>query len=231
MSFLPAPLNLPPIQWGATLHPYPARHQPVQALPSTTAPAKTPGLYNRIKTARQAGVFITYVFMAPTRGKMSKCSIYLEQALRPILTSPSCARFLADAGFPEVMQDPQLLHQAQQLLDLACLTLSINNVQRPTNYPTPLYRLSIEMNAYLNDRPREMQALGINGISNYDAGLFHQLATKLLWSVGVQETYLSIQEQETLLRMLIDTAQASLRMAVWQKKASTIRSNYTPPNY
>jgi hypothetical protein len=47
----------------------------------------------------------------------------------------------------------------------------------------------------------------------------------------VQETYLSIQEQETLLRMLIDTAQASLRMAVWQKKASTIRSNYTPPNY
>jgi len=157
--------------------------------------------------------------------------MFLEQGLRPMLTSPSCARFLAEAGFPEVMQDPELLHQAQQLLDLACLTLSINNVQRATNYPTPLYRLSIEMNAYLNDRPNEMQALGLNGISSYDAGLFHQLATKLLWTVGVQETYLSIPEQENLVRMLIDAAQASLRMAVWQKKASTIRNRYTSPNY
>ncbi len=229
MAMLPTTVSHPPIHWGATVHPAPSPKGAAHA--SAEAKRHLNTLYEQIKALRQGGVFTTYVFMPPTRAKMSKCSIYLEQALRPILSSPNCIRYLEDAGFPEVRQDPQLLQQAQQLLDLACLTLSINNNQRPTNYPTPIYRLSIEMNAYLNDRPQEMQALGINGISNYDAGVFNQLATKLLWSVGIQETYLSLQEQETLLRILIDAAQASLRMAVWQKQASTIRSTYNQPNY
>jgi hypothetical protein len=227
MATLPTATSFsPPLHWGATVHP----SSQGQAKTSEKVATHLNTLYAQVKAIRQ-GYFYTYVFMPPTRAKMSKCSVYLEQALRPILSSPNCIRYLEDAGFPEVRQDPQLLQQAQQLLDLACLTLSINNNQRPTNYPTPLYRLSIDMTAYLNDRPKEMQALGINGISNYDAAVFSQLSTKLLWSVGIQETYLSIQEQETLLRILIDAAQASLRMAVWQKQASTIRSTYNPPNY
>lgn len=229
MATLPTMSPYLPIHWGASVHPAPSARGSINA--SSKVNTTYPSLYDKVKSVRQGGVFITYVFTPPTRAKMSKCSIYLEQALRPILTSPNCIRYLEEAGFPEVRQDNQLLHQAQQLLDLACLTLSINNVQRPTNYPTPLYRLSIEMNAYLNDRPSEMQALGIRGISNYDAGVFHQLATKLLWSVGVQETYLTIQEQDNLLHILIDAAQASLRMLVWQKQASKIRNNYNQPNY
>ncbi|MFN7311275.1 MAG: hypothetical protein ACK5T0_07910 [Vampirovibrionales bacterium] len=228
MSMLPTMSTSPPIHWGATLHPAPLPKG--QAKASKEANQSKNSLYEEVKALRQ-GYFYTYVFMPPTRAKMSKCSVYLEQALRPLLSSPICIRYLEEAGFPEVRQDPQLLQQAQQLLDLACLTLSINNNQRHAAYPTPLYRLSIEMNAYLNDRPKEMQALGITGISNYDAGVFDQLATKLLWSVGIQETYLSLQEQESLLRILIDAAQASLRMAVWQKQASTIRSTYNQPNY
>jgi hypothetical protein len=228
MAPLPTTFSYPPIHWGATVHPAPSPKGQANASAKANAPLKS--LYAQVKALRQ-GYFYTYAFMPPTRAKMSKCSIYLEQALRPLLSSPSCIRYLEDAGFPEVRNDPQLLQQAQQLLDLACLTLSINNNQRHSACPTPLYRLSIDMSAYLNDRPREMQALGINGISNYDAGVFDQLATKLLWSVGIQETYLSIREQETLLRILIDAAQASLRMAVWQKKASTIRSTYNQPNY
>ena len=216
------PLNAhPPIQWGATVHPRPEANGLGNASQNTPKP-----LYKDVKALRQ-GYFYTYAFMPPTRAKMSKCSIYMEQALRPLLTSPACVRYLEEAGFPEVRQDPELLQQAQQLLDLACLTLSINNNQRHSACPSHLYRLSVEMNAYLNDRPREMQTLGLTGISNYDAGVFDQIATKLLWSVGIQETYLSRQEQETLLRILIDAAQASLRVAVWQKKASKIKSFYT----
>jgi hypothetical protein len=158
--------------------------------------------------------------MRADRAKNSRVALYLEQGLAPLLKSPLCMRYLEEAGFPEVRQNPQALRQAQDILNDACLVLSVNNVQRNTSYPNRLYRLSADMTAYLNDRPKEMKILGLNGISEYDAERFQRLESKLLWSVGIQETYLSRQEQDDLLRMLIDASQAPLRLNLWFKSLS-----------
>ncbi|XVJ50953.1 MAG: hypothetical protein HEQ32_02220 [Vampirovibrio sp.] len=207
--------SLSSLSWGATLYPSP-RWAPAN---QTRHASPAPSLHDTIQARRQ-GYFYTYLFMPATRAKNSRVALFLDQGLAPLLKSPLCIRYLEEAGFPEVRQNPQALRQAQDILNDACLVLSVNNVQRNTSYPNRLYRLSADMTAYLNDRPKEMKILGLNGISEYDAERFQRLASKLLWSVGIQETYLSRQEQDDLLRMLIDASQAPLRLNLWFKPLS-----------
>ncbi len=199
-----------PIAWGS------------KRIPSTPLPMLSPPpTPNEMETKpNRSGLFHSYLFMQAPRGRNSRVAIYLEQALRPLLTAPNTVRFLEEAGFPSVRHNPQHLRKAQEILGNAALVLSINMVQRPSSCPSPLYRLNMGMTGYLNDYPQEVQVLGITGIANAtDASRFMQLSSKLLWSMGIQETYLSPRDQEEYLRMLIDASQAPLRLALWYESA------------
>ena len=194
------------IAWGATRIP--------TSRAETLMPPSRPDELNA--TPNRTGLFYSYLFMPAKRGRNSRSAIYLEQALRPLLTSPNTIRLLEEAGFPSVRQNPKHLRKAQEILGDAALVLSINMVQRPLSCPSQLYRLNMGMTGYLNDYPQEIQVLGITGVSNASNALrFIQLSSQLLWSVGIQETYLSPRDQEEYLRMLIDASQAPLRLALW----------------
>jgi hypothetical protein len=171
--------------------------------------AKTSDFYTKVHQARQ-GYFYTANFVPLARAKASRSGLILQQGLQSMLGSSYCQRYLVDAGFDKVAQNLEAFRTAQEVLSNAALVMSMNMVQRPYGYPSRLYRLSAGLDAYLPDRPSEMEKYHLLGVTNYDADMFQRLSSKLLWSMGAPETSLNPQEQEAFLQMLIEVCRATL---------------------
>jgi hypothetical protein len=191
--------------WGVQVrHDPPTPHMGTPLLP----PPKT--LYQAVSAVRQ-GYFYTYNFIPLHRVKNSRIGVTLQQGVQPLVSSPYCLRYLVEAGFPEVQNNIAAFQSAQEIISNTCLVMSMNMVQRPYTYPSRLYRLTQKLDAYLSDRPDEMERYHLLGVTGYDAETFQRISSKLLWSIGAAETSLNPQEQQVLLQMLIDVSQAALK--------------------
>ena len=197
-------------------------------LTTTTQPENSALQPEVVAHSNRAGYFMTRNFVDYHRAQSARLAPMLNRALNPIVDSAYTGRFLEDAGFTTVRENPGALSAARQILKASCLVLGINNVQWPYASPSRLYRVNAELNAYLNDRPDEMQLFHVLGVSPYGADNFQRLLAKLLWSLGAQSTYLNQHEQETFLRSLIDASLAPLK-AVLMKNSPNNQLPVTAP--
>jgi hypothetical protein len=184
--------------------------QPSNTLTPPPSPTTFKTFHDAVEKTRQ-GYFYSNNFVPFQRAQSSRSAVTLMQALQPLVSSPYTLRYLKEAGFYEVENDPMAFGKAQEIMNKTALVLSINMVQRPYGYPSRLYRINKDLDGYLNDRTDQMEKFHLLGTSVYDAQNFQRLSSKLLWSVGAQETFLVHQEQEAFLHMLIDASQAPLR--------------------
>jgi hypothetical protein len=219
-------MNLPQVSLYNEVYPNatPPRQSRLQASQAPGGWAK-PAIHSN-----RDGYFSTRNFVSYPQAQNARLAPMLSLALDPIINSAYSSRYLEEAGFTTVHDNPEALAAARKILKASCLVLGINNVQWPNAAPSRLYRVNAELNAYLNDRPNEMQLFHLLGVSPYEADNFQRLIAKLLWSIGAQSTYLNHQEQEAFLRSLIDASLAPLKAVLMRDKLNTKLPTSTPIN-
>jgi hypothetical protein len=205
-------------------------HQTTDASVQNQNQHPTPVWPEAVNHSSREGYFMTRNFIPYPQAQNARLAPMLNLALDPIINSGYSSRYLEEAGFTMVRENPEALSAARKILKASCLVLGINNVQWPNSAPSRLYRVNAELNAYLNDRPNEMQLFHVLGVSPYEADNFQRLISKLLWSIGAQSTYLNHQEQEAFLRSLIDASLAPLKAVLMKDTLKTPLPTAKPIN-